>query len=676
MDAARARDRTIARILLASATGLTLVYVLHTAAGVLPGGQWMELGVYHAALLLGAAACLLRGARGSTREPGWLLLGLAVLAWAVGDLYWQLVLFDFDPAPVPSLADAGYLALYPLAYAGVLLLMRRRAGGGSPSRWLDGIIAGLAVAAVAAALVVRAVTDAFGGDTLANVTNLAYPLGDGLLLALIVVSLALTGWRPGGRWLLVSAGLAVFAAADSAYLYLVATDTYHGGIVDCGWSVGILLIAWAAWQPEPAGTVGEHRGVRALAVPVAFGVVALAMLVYDHFARVSALSVLLATASVMAVMVRLGLANVENAQLLARTRVDALTDALTGLGNRRQLMLDLDAAVEAGTEYVVVLFDLDGFKAYNDTFGHPAGDALLVQLGRRLRAAAAPHAYAYRMGGDEFCLLIRAGDHEDAVIEAALTGLHLSGEAFSVDASWGRARLPGETATPSEALGLADSRMYARKAAGRPSAGRQSTDVLLRVLQERHPGLGDHLRGVAVLARAVGERVGLAASELDDVEFAAELHDVGKVAIPDPILHKPGPLDDEERDFMRRHTVIGERIVEAAPALTRAAALVRSSHERWDGLGYPDALAADQIPLGARVVAACDAFEAMTSDRPYRPARTPAAAAAELAAGAGTQFDPNVVAALLDHVGPAAVAAEAAASAATAEAAAAAMAGA
>jgi diguanylate cyclase (GGDEF)-like protein len=325
----------------------------------------------------------------------------------------------------------------------------------------------------------------------------------------------------------------------------------------------------------------------------------------------------------------------------------AVTDALTGLGNRRLLMADLERALERSTldfPRLLVLLDLDGFKSYNDTFGHPAGDALLVRLGRHLDAAVAPWGRAYRLGGDEFCVLATASaDEAFAVIEAARVALSESGEGFSIGASHGTALLPEEAADAAEALRCADQRMYVAKQGGRPSAERQSTAVLLRALEERHPDLARHLGDTAELAGAVGERMGLDAEALGQLRRAAELHDVGKVAIPESILAKPGPLDDEEWAFMRRHTLIGERILSAAPALEPVARLVRSSHERWDGQGYPDRLPGPDIPLGARIVAVCDAYDAMRSERPYRERVTPESALAELRRGAGTQFDPGVV---------------------------------
>jgi two-component system cell cycle response regulator len=185
--------------------------------------------------------------------------------------------------------------------------------------------------------------------------------------------------------------------------------------------------------------------------------------------------------------------------------------------------------------------------------------------------------------------------------------------------------------------------MYAQKSSARASAGRQSSAVLLRVLAERHPDLEGHLHGVSRHAVAVGRRLGIDDETLEQLCLAAELHDVGKIAIPDAIMHKAGPLDETEWAFMRRHTLIGERIVAAAPALGPVAKLVRASHERWDGTGYPDAMAGNDIPLGARIIAVCDAYDAMVSDRPYRRGRSAAAAIDELRRCAGTQFDPAVV---------------------------------
>jgi diguanylate cyclase (GGDEF)-like protein len=331
----------------------------------------------------------------------------------------------------------------------------------------------------------------------------------------------------------------------------------------------------------------------------------------------------------------------------------AREDSLTGLGNRRRLMADLTErfAVEDGRSIVLAVFDLDGFKAYNDAYGHGAGDALLRRLGAKLAASlesCADEQCAYRMGGDEFCLLadVDAGDAEPLVRRAA-EALSEHGEGFSVSCSYGWVLLPDPDASHvSAALRLADRRMYAQKNLGRASAGQQTTDVLVRVLAERSAELGVHMEGVAALCDQVARRLGLEPDTLGPLLQAASLHDIGKAAIPDAILAKPGRLNDSEWIFMRSHTLIGERILSAAPVLNECARLVRSSHERFDGNGYPDRLRGEEIPVGARIIAVCDAFDAMTSDRPYRAAMSVEAALAEIERCAGTQFDTRTVRAL------------------------------
>jgi diguanylate cyclase (GGDEF)-like protein len=337
----------------------------------------------------------------------------------------------------------------------------------------------------------------------------------------------------------------------------------------------------------------------------------------------------------------------ENEALLGVSRDEARTDALTDLGNRRALSRDLAAAIAeppGSRELLLAMLDLDGFKQYNDTFGHSAGDALLQRLGGRLSVVATQHSgSAYRMGGDEFCLLARC--HPDAaeqLLDATIAALQDNGDGWHVGCSQGAAWIPSEAASENEALNLADERMYANKA-GRSSASLQVTDALLQVITEQNASLDKHVEQTAECSAALAQALGQSEREVRRIRLAAKLHDVGKTAIPASILDKPGPLDEQEWAFMRRHTLIGERIVLAAPALANTAPLIRSSHERIDGHGYPDRLAGDNIPLGSRVIAVCDAYHAMTSDRAYRPGIGIDAALQELHRHAGTQFDTTVV---------------------------------
>jgi two-component system, cell cycle response regulator len=418
------------------------------------------------------------------------------------------------------------------------------------------------------------------------------------------------------------------------------------------WPASTLLVAAAAWQPTGNRPV-RVEGWRLLAMPTAFAVAAVGVLVYDLAEPVDAGALGLAIACLLAVILRMSVTVRENHELLEGSRREALTDALTGLSNRRRLMLDLEREVRYATSEepcALALFDLDGFKQYNDRFGHPVGDALLARLGRRLHEAVNRNGVAYRLGGDEFCVVSPLSEIAANVLaESARDALTDRGRGFEVGASCGMVMIPDEAADVSSALRLADQRLYREKGEGRRSVvSRQTSDALLQVLKECEPELDGHLQKVAALAREVGVRLGVAGPELDELTRAAELHDVGKVAVPASILRKPGPLDDSEWSFVRQHTLVGDRILSAAPALSSLAHVVRASHEHFDGGGYPDGIAGEDIPLASRVVAVCDAYHAMTSDRPYRSALAHWEALEELRKCSGRQFDPVVVAAFCE----------------------------
>jgi HD-GYP domain-containing protein (c-di-GMP phosphodiesterase class II) len=267
-----------------------------------------------------------------------------------------------------------------------------------------------------------------------------------------------------------------------------------------------------------------------------------------------------------------------------------------------------------------------------------------MRLGHRLQEAVADAGTAYRLGGDEFCVLTGRATSAGTVA-AAVEALSERGEAFAIGSSHGTVVLDREGREAEDALRIADQRMYECKNAGGRSACDQSKAVLVLALSERHPDLTSHNADVSRMAELVAGELGVPEDHVAQIAHAAELHDVGKVGIPDAILCKPGPLDPAEWEFMRRHTIIGERIVAGAPALAQVGRLVRSSHERWDGAGYPDQLAGAAIPIGSRIIAVCDAFDAMRSERPYQRRRSIGDAMAELGRCAGTQFDAAVVAA-------------------------------
>ncbi|MEA2410361.1 MAG: hypothetical protein QOC77_922 [Thermoleophilaceae bacterium] len=641
----------VPRITMSLAVGTLALYAAYTCFGLgKPGlAPFFDKGV-HSVLMFGAGlAICVRVVRKREDRLAWGVIAAGPLFYATGDLIYYVFLAGMKSPPYPSIADACWLAFYLTSYVGLVLLMRSRVREFRASLWLDGIIAALTAASVAAIAIFGSVSSLTGGGIAVVATNLAYPVGDIVLLGFILGVFALTGWRPGRAWAFLGAGLAIIGIVDAVYLYEASAGTYTTGeAIDVVWPVAMVTIAFAAWQPRSAerGDLQLARG-RTVAVPIFFMLGAIAIETYDHFARVHAVGLVLASAALLAATARLALTTRENLRLLATSRGEALTDALTGLGNRRPLIADLERLLEvpaADAPAMLVIFDLNGFKGYNDTFGHPAGDALLARLGRSFAAAVGARGAAYRLGGDEFCALLSAPDGGDpALAEELASSLAESGEGFSITAAYGAVTLPLEAAGASEAMRIADSRMYAQKAGGRASASRQSGDVLLRTLHERDPDLGDHLQGVAELAQETATALEIDPQQSNDIRLAAELHDVGKMAIPDAILNKPGSLDASEWEFIFRHTLIGERILASAPALGGVAHLVRSSHEHWDGSGYPDRLAGDDIPLGSRVVSVCDAFDAMTSDRPYRPGMPVSQAIAELARCAGTQFDPAVV---------------------------------
>ena len=642
-----------ARLLLTFLAVVLLAEVVTTATGN-ADHQWLRW--LSTVVIAGAGVCLVLRARLTGEDRlAWTLLGAACLTWAGAEVIYDLWYARLRVLPIPSVADVLWFSYYPLTIAGVSLLVRARIGRVPGSYWLDaavGVATAGAVAAVVSADLVRAAVDG-APSAVATLVNAGYPTGDFVTLLLIVGAMILCRARLNAGWLLLAAAQVLCIVADTSYLLALNSGTFSSnGLLNIGYAAGAMLLALAAWQHEPrrteSGTVGERWS--ALLLCAVFGSVSLCLLVIDHFDRIPGASVALATFALVLLIVRFAMVFRDNLSLVDVKHREAMTDALTGLGNRRALLRDLEQAATPGAPpAVLILFDLDGFKGYNDGFGHPAGDALLTRLGGRLaELARALGGNAYRLGGDEFCALVGLGRHSaDEIARRAAATLREQGDGFSIGASWGAVELPCEGGV-SAALRTADRRMYAQKSGDRPSATQQTLDVLKAATRERRPDLGDHVHGVAELAEAIGSRLGLEDRALDRLRLGAELHDVGKIAIPDAILYKPGPLDEAEWAFMRRHTLLGERILLAARDLADVAQLVRSSHERYDGGGYPDGLEGETIPLGARIIAVCDSFDAMITRRPYSEPMSSDGAITELRRCAGSQFDPLVVSALVE----------------------------
>lgn len=454
-----------------------LAIVLFGGTTVVVGHDWLGLGgpgfddlagghVYDAVVLAAAIACLLRARAVPRERVAWLLIGAAVLFWAAGEAYWTAFILDDAEAPYPSWADGLYLLFYPLAWAGLAMLVRARAHELDWRRWSDGAIAALGTAALLTAFVFDYVADRTTGSGIEVATSLAYPLGDIVLLALIVGVIALTDWRPGRTWVLLFAGLCFTIVADIAY-----SIQGVGGVVPTGnWIDPIYMLSAAAlgavlWAPvvEPIRAAERGGRWRELMVPALLAAVMVGLFAMQVLSAGGGLAAVLWGLTMVAVVVRLAMSVRENRRLVEQVR----TDSLTGIGNRGAMQLDLDSlTAEASTRRPVALylFDLNGFKRYNDTFGHPAGDELLTRLAARLRDAVGAAGRVYRIGGDEFCALLDCEpDRFDSVVERAAEALAESDRGVEVGCSWGGAKIPPEAADPAAALQLADLRMYAHK---------------------------------------------------------------------------------------------------------------------------------------------------------------------------------------------------------------------
>lgn len=449
--------------------GGPLLIAAHDWLGIGGGlfGEFVNGTVYAVVVLAAGLACLLK-ARASKRErAAWVVITAAILVSAVTDTYWAIAFANDPNPPFPSLADIGYLAFYPLAATGIYLLIRARARTLDWRLWMDGMIAGLGTAAVGAAIVFEFVAERASGSALEVFVTLAYPIGDILLLALVVGIVALTRWHPGRSWALVLLGLTFLLVADiTTTMQSAGTGTESAeDWVKPIFMLGAICIGAEAWQP-PARAIppaARFDGWRELIVPGFFAIVMIVLFSLQHFSQASTLTTVLWTATMLAVVARFAMSVRENKQLLEQVR----TDPLTGLGNQGGLQVDLEGRAKRADEepFSLLLLDLNGFKAFNDTFGHPAGDAMLARLGRQFEVAIGEQGEAYRIGGDEFAALISNPDPEAVaeVSKRAAEALTAAGEGYELGASWGVVGVPEEARTSAEAMQLADVRMYAQK---------------------------------------------------------------------------------------------------------------------------------------------------------------------------------------------------------------------
>ena len=354
---------------------------------------------------------------------------------------------------------------------------------------------------------------------------------------------------------------------------------------------------------------------------------------------------------------------------------DALTDSLTGLGNHRsyqsRLREALERAEESGGEVSLCLVDVDEFKGCNDRYGHPLGDQILVELAR-LFVEGRDDVAAFRFGGDEFALLLEENE-EDAYRFVEDLHNRIAQTEFPhgqpVTITVGIASYPGYASSPDELQQVADGALYWAKRHGKnrscvysPSVVRvyspneltelaerqarlRAAENLIRIVDSKDTYTGEHSEAVAKLVEGMARELGLDDETTQQLKLAALLHDLGKIAIPDTVLKKPGCLQPDERRLVRAHVQFGHSLLEGL-GIEPVDVWVLHHHEHWDGSGYPDGLAGEEIPFGSRVILVADAFDAMTTDRTYRNASSATEALAEVRRRAGTQFDPEIVTAL------------------------------
>jgi diguanylate cyclase (GGDEF)-like protein len=480
----------LAWLLLALAGAGVASHALHVGLHV--GGDGLDDvfsdWVYNGTIVLAALACLLRAIVVAGGRAAWALWAAALASWVAAEITWTTMYADLEAPPYPSLADAFYLAFYPLAFVGLVLLLRERVRGLGAKVWIDGILAAVAASALGATVLSDIVVGAVAGPADEAATNLAYPLADILMFGAVAGAFALCGWRLDWRWILIGASFVLSAVADAIYLFETSDGTYVAGtLLDTLWPAAVLLLGIAAWLPPRARAAVDVEGRALFVVPGTCGLVATGLLAWDHIHPVSHLAVALALATLVGVVFRAGLTFRDNLRILERSRLQAVTDELTDLGNRRRLLADLDDGLQSPGApgcRVLFLFDLDGFKRFNDAHGHLEGDAMLARLGRALAIAAEPWGAAYRLGGDEFCVLaeLPSGSAE-AVAAACRAALTEQADGVEITSSFGAARL-SDGRTASDVLRLADRRLYADKLQRWLDGGRRPCDVLAGKLDD------------------------------------------------------------------------------------------------------------------------------------------------------------------------------------------------
>lgn len=624
----------------------------------------------------------------------WTLLTVANSALLLSELIYAWWILFFDPAGPPRIAwpFQGLHLIAAIAFIGVLASMTRFA----LSTWTaklrysaDIAILALVVYVFVLELFVRPIMEPAGAVTWEILVGAMYPVVAFLeisLAAINVAGLKMVKWRSWERLLMVALAVYVTGVALWPTWWVAAAGVQHAasrGVLDLVQLTGHYVLFMATiyrltegheWflRPLPPFTLANRRWLSA-AFP-ALGLVAVAIVLSAAYARREDQTWLFVYGTMAALLmgislVRSSLTTLEHSTLFH----SSITDPLTGLYNHRyfhsRLAEEVQAAARTSEDLSLIIVDIDDFGHINALYGHSDGDRLLATLGASMQRIAGPQTVVARIGGDEFAIIVAMASAPDAnvVAQRLLDMINIEGGfgPGTVSASAGIACLPEHATTPEELFRLADCAVLWAKERGKNrvivfEAGKvpdlstrerieflerqsrlSSVRALAAAVDARDQATRFHSQSVASLAIQLASKLGFDDEHVRLVGQAALMHDVGKIAVPDYILTKPGPLTTEERRRVQEHPALGQRILSATD-LDDILPWVRAHHEQWDGGGYPDGRVGEEIPLEARILGVCDAYDAMTSDRPYRSRLSSAAALQEIDLHMGTQFDPQI----------------------------------
>ena len=329
-------------------------------------------------------------------------------------------------------------------------------------------------------------------------------------------------------------------------------------------------------------------------------------------------------------------------------------DQLTGLANRRYFELKFEQLdKEENFPLVLIMADVNGLKLINDSFGHKAGDELLKTISRAMRDICKEDQFVSRIGGDEFILMLPKSNKEKAQVlikEVRKAVNKKNSHNIELSVSFGIGIQNSKNENITEILKKAEDDMYSNKLVEGPSMRSRTIDTIIQALYEKNPREEAHSYRVSEYCQQMGSHLGMTEEEIRELEKVGLLHDIGKVAISDAVLEKPGALTDDEFEEIKKHPEIGYRILSTINEMSQIAEYVLAHHERFDGRGYPKGLKDDEIPLVSRIISIADAYDAMISDRPYRKGLSEEIAISEIIKNAGSQFDPELAKIFVEKV--------------------------